>query len=178
MSLAHTGEKHSEERCKKNSAGHKGRVFSESHKENISKGHIGHVVLPETREKIGSSRRGIPRPKEVIDKIRGEKNANWKGGISFEPYCPKFTNEFKERVRTFFGHRCVECGIPQNGEKLSIHHVNFNKQSCCDNTIPLFVPLCRSCHMKTNRNRPYWEQHFTSMITEKYDGKCYVTKEV
>jgi hypothetical protein len=31
-----------------------------------------------------------------------ENNANWQGGISFEPYCILFNNEFKERVREFW----------------------------------------------------------------------------
>lgn len=115
--------------------------------------------------------------KSCAGKIRtGEKSTTWKGGISFEPYCPKFNNEFKERVRAFFGYRCVECGSPQNGVKLPIHHVNFNKNACCDGTLPLFVPLCPSCHSKTNHNRPYWQEHFTQIINETFGGKCYLPK--
>jgi hypothetical protein len=141
----------------------------------------GHLTS-EWKAKIGASNKGHPvsedtrrlisiRTKEMMPK--GENLPQWNGGSSFEPYCPKFTKEFKERVRSFFGHVCMGCGEPQNGYKLHVHHVNFNKMSCCDDTKPLFVPLCKSCHMKTTRNREYWEQHFTSMITEKYEGKCY-----
>ena len=36
----------------------------------------------------------------------GPNSPRWKGGISFEPYCEKFNEEFKERVRAFFGYRC------------------------------------------------------------------------
>jgi|WetSurMetagenome_2_1015567.scaffolds.fasta_scaffold96891_2 hypothetical protein len=108
----------------------------------------------------------------------GEKSPGWKGGHSYEPYCIKFNNEFKERVRAFFGYQCVECGIPQNGYKLHVHHVNFKKNSCCDETTPrLFVPLCLECHLHTNGKRLYWEQHFTDMINQYYEGKCYLTKE-
>ena len=42
---------------------------------------------------------------------------------------------------------------------------------------PLFVSLCQSCHAKTNKNREYWEQHFTEMINEYYGGRCYFLKE-
>jgi hypothetical protein len=122
----------------------------------------------EIRKKISASKKGT---------LCGDKNPSWKGGISFEPYCEKFNNEFKERVRAFFGHHCIECGTPQNGEKLTVHHVDFSKLTCCDNSIPLFVPVCRSCHGKTNRNRPYWKEHFTDMINQFYGGKCYLTKE-
>ena len=58
-------------------------------------------------------------------------------------------------------------GVPKSEE---------HKMVCCDNTKPLFVPLCRSCHSKTNHKREYYEQHFTEMITMKYDGKCYLDK--
>jgi len=77
------------------------------------------------------------------------KHPRWKGGISFEPYCIKFNNEFKERVREFFGRKCVECGAPENGKKLCVHHVNFKKDTCCTPEVPrLFVALCTSCHGK------------------------------
>ena len=121
-----------------------------------------------------------PQIKDKIgDQHRGEKNPWWKGGISFEPYCPKFTLSFKERVRAFFGYRCVECGAHQHTleKSLSIHHVTFNKETCCDNTIPLFVPLCQSCHTKTNTNRIFWQYWFTEMVNHLYEGKCYLTKE-
>jgi hypothetical protein len=98
----------------------------------------------------------------------GVESPQWKGGISFEPYCPKFNKEFKERVRAFFNHTCVECATPQTVKKLHVHHVNFNKESCCDPSIPLFVPLCDSCHGKTNFNRGFWTYWFTEMITRHY----------
>jgi hypothetical protein len=115
--------------------------------------------------------------KKLGDAQRGDKNRQWNGGSSFEPYCPKFNKEFKERVRSFFNHTCVECGDPETVRKLSIHHVNFNKESCCDPSIPLFVPLCDHCHGKTNKNRIFWEYWFTEMINRLYGGKCYFTKE-
>jgi hypothetical protein len=137
---------------------------SEEHKRKIKEAQLRIWADPEYRKK-----------REWINK--GPNNASWKGGISFEPYCIKFNKEFKERVRAFFGYQCVECGALQNGELLCIHHVNFNKQSCCDNSIPLFVPLCKSCHGKTGHNRQYWKEHFTELLTQYYNGKCYLTKE-
>ena len=108
----------------------------------------------------------------------GEKGSNWRGGISFEPYCVKFNREFKERVRAFFEYQCQECGhVWKEGEiKLSVHHVNFNKKTCCDNSVPLFVPLCVKCHPKTNNNREFWEYWFTEMINRIYNGQCYIKK--
>jgi len=102
---------------------------------------------------------------------------NWQGGISYEPYCILFDNEFKDRVRIWFGYICVECGTPQNGRNHTVHHVNYDKMMCCNDVKPLFVCLCNSCNGKANFNRPYWEQHFTDMIENYYQGKCYLSKE-
>lgn len=109
----------------------------------------------------------------------GETSANWQGGISFEPYCIKFNNEFKERVREFFGRRCFECNKTEeeNGVKLSVHHVNYDKMVCCNDVIPLFAALCRGCNSKVNGNRKYWEEHFTQKIMKEFKGKCFYTKE-
>lgn len=108
----------------------------------------------------------------------GCKSHWWKGGISFEPYCPKFNKGFRERVRAFFGYRCQMCGqVWQKGEtRLAVHHVTFDKQSCCNRSIPLFVPLCLSCHAKTQTNREFWEDWFTEIINEFYGGQCYLPK--
>jgi hypothetical protein len=166
-------------------------------KEKIRKSSFGkHNHSFETRRKISDAKKGIPNVKlrgklksvehrkklsqSRIGKYCGNKSPSWKGGISFEPYCSKFTKEFKERVRAFFRDTCVLCGKTkiQCGENLCVHHVNFDKMVCCNDVKPLFVILCRSCHGKTNYKREYYENIFTQMIAEKYDGKCYVTKEV
>jgi hypothetical protein len=108
----------------------------------------------------------------------GDKHHSWRGGISFEPYCPKFNDEFKERVRGFWGHKCGVCGKTQkeNGKKLSIHHVNYKKMACCDNTPPIFIALCHSCHSKTGGNRIGWEYNLTEYIMIYCDGESYLPK--
>lgn len=143
----------------------KGKHLSEETKRKLSEVNKGKSLSEETKKKIGAA-------------IKGEKHPNWLGGKSFEPYCVLFNNEFKERVRNFFGRKCVECGIDEIKEKHHVHHVNYRKDSCCNEDIkPLFVCLCRSCHMKTNKNREYWENHFTDIINERYGGRCYYTTE-
>jgi hypothetical protein len=104
---------------------------------------------------------------------RGPTSHMWRGGISYEPYCEKFSDEFKERVREFWNRHCVECGIPEeeSGKRHSVHHVNFNKKACCDDSKPLFVILCHSCHSETNFNRDYWRERFTRLI-EDWNGGC------
>lgn len=85
----------------------------------------------------------------------GESNPNWRGGTSRNGYDAGFTEEFKEVIRKRDLYCCQICGMPQeeNGEKLSIHHIDYDRS----NTIPEnCVALCRSCHSRTNGNRKYW----------------------
>lgn len=162
--------------------------FSEA-KQGKNNPNYGKSLRESTKEKISNSLEGNKNPmfgkhhKDTTKKkmsfkkkgrYTGQLSHNWKGGISFAPYCPKFTNEFKERVRAFFNYLCVECGTPQNEKKLHVHHVNFNKMTCCDNTKPLFVALCPSCHAKTQFNRGYWENHFIEILTKYYNGNCFL----
>jgi len=113
---------------------------------------------------------------------RGENHHAWRGGISFEPYCPKFTEEFKERVREFWGRKCGICGDSEeaNGKRLSVHHVNYDKMVCCNTTSPLFIPVDMACHARTNNKRDYWEEILTNYIMIWFDGESYnpVTNEI
>jgi ribosomal protein L31 len=127
------------------------------------------------------------------ESVKGEKNPLWKGGLSFEPYCPKFNIKFRERVRAWFDYQCTECGQPQSNKKLCVHHVYYNKQACCEKnendeyiyTIDgeqvkvignpnKFVALCTTCHHKTNYNRVHWARYFEEIINNWYNGRSWL----
>jgi hypothetical protein len=109
---------------------------------------------------------------------KGENNHMWRGGISFEPYCQLFNDEFKERCREFWGRKCGVCGKTEkeNGQKLQVHHINYDKQVCCNSTKPLFIPLCKQCHNKTNINRTGWENILTNFVMVYLNGECYYSR--
>ena len=140
---------------------------SEEHKQKLREYHLGKKASEEAKQKMSKSR-------------LGEKNGSWKGGISYFPYCIKFNDDLKERVRNFFGRCCYVCGKNEidNGRKLDIHHVNYDKMMCCNDVKPLFVPLCMSCHAKTQKDREYWEEFFTVSLEYLTDGQCFIPKEV
>jgi hypothetical protein len=95
--------------------------------------------------------------------ISGENHWNWKGGISRAPYHPSFDGLFKDSVRAYFSYKCFMCGKTQaqNGERLSVHHPDYDKMTNPYDGDHIFVPLCRSCHMKTNSGDRYgWLMFF------------------
>jgi len=163
------GKKISEEQKIKLSKIHKGRIMSEEWRKKLSESHRGkkHPMSEETRRKIRESntgkhpseetRRKLSKAqrgritseetrKKLSEAIKGEKHYNWKGGISFEPYCVKFDEPFRERCRNFFARMCVECGKTEeeNKAKLGVHHVNFDKMTF----------LHRKTYIRLKRNRP------------------------
>jgi hypothetical protein len=202
LSEAHTGKHLSEDHRRKLSeaiTGEKhplfGKHLPEETRRKMSEANTGEKHpnygkhLPEeTRRKLSEANTGEKNPLfgkplsedhriKLLDAGRGI----WYGNATEQPYCDLFNEEFKERVRAFYGYACVECGTPQNGRKLDVHHAHYDKRTCCKPGEAVgnrhFVALCKSCHGKTNSNRHYWEQHFTDMINNFYGGKSYFTKE-
>ena len=107
----------------------------------------------------------------------GENNHMWRGGSSFEPYCHKFNETFKEKIRDKFNRTCFLCPTTEQEQmdamssqgkrafKLSVHHVSYDKDCLCDDSECEFVPLCDVCHGKTNHNREYWENMILDKLT-------------
>ncbi len=123
-----------------------GKTFSEETRRKMSEAHKGNKHSEESKQKIG-------------DASRGEKSGNWQGGISFNPYPIAFNNLLREKVRIRDNHICQLCDVAQEdmGRKLSIHHIDYNKENCKENNL---ISLCRSCNSKVNFNRDYWEEVF------------------
>jgi hypothetical protein len=116
---------------------------------------------------------------KISESRLGEKNGNWCGGISYEPYCPKFNEDLKQRIRAFFDYRCLFCGktTKENGKNLSCHHVEYNKAACCDGKPVQFAILCNRCHSRTNKDRARWEAITHFLIEEVYQNRSYFTKD-
>ena len=133
--------------------------------------HNKKMSQPEIAKEIGVSYNAIFRwmkdygieSRTVSESVIGENNSRWKGGVSFEPYCNKFNNFFKEAVRRRDDYICQLCGCNQNGRKLDVHHIHYDKSDCW----PDVVALCRSCNSKVNSNRNCWEQYFENHLFER-----------
>lgn len=88
-------------------------------------------------------------PNYIEDKIRN--------------YPINFNNSLKELIRNRDNRKCQICGCPEIecDKKLDVHHIDYNKENYDKNNL---ISLCHRCHMKTNANRNYWEDYFTSKI--------------
>lgn len=109
-----------------------------------------------------------------------ENNPNWKGGISFGEYCPKFNKQIKQDVRDKYNNCDYISGLPDNicnsCVKLDVHHVDYNKEQGCDEHEWRLIPLSKSNHTKTNFNRSFWNRLFTYAL--QYDETYYSGEDI
>jgi len=134
----------------------KGKPKSDETRSKLSNAHTGKKLSEDHKQKISAS---SPR-------LSGDQHPNWQGGISYSPYCEKFNDELKDRVRDEFDRKCISCDKTEaeNGTKLSIHHVTYTKMEGCNGQQFKLVPLCKSCHSKTGHNREHWEAHYMAIL--------------
>ena len=101
--------------------------------------------------------KGASNPNFGNDKMAGANNPSWKGGISFEPYPTTWTFRLREAIRDRDGRICHICGKKEDGTRLDVHHVDYDKRNIDpDNLISLCVP----CHRRTNYGRDQWVNFF------------------
>jgi transposase len=86
-----------------------------------------------------------------------ELHNRWMGGIS-NKYCYHWTEELRESIREKHGRKCFLCDKTEedNGQRLSVHHVDMNKNQGCGGHSWKLVPLCKRCHARAHANRYKW----------------------
>ena len=105
------------------------------------------------------------------EKYVGKHNPAWNGGSSFGQYAIEFNDKCKESSRIRYGRICQYpgCGKTEedNGRKLDVHHIDYNKQNCSEDNL---IPLCKKHHMKTSGKREYHIKLFKEIV-KKYFNK-------
>lgn len=157
------GRKHSEETRRKMSEAEKGEKnhrYGKKHSEETRK-KMSEALKAFYKEQ-GSPWIGRRHTDATIKKMKAalsmEKNPNWRGGKSFEPYTTDWTRTLRQSIRERDRYTCQVCGEPQGDRALQIHHIDYNKGN---NNPDNLISLCPRCHTKTNFNRKKWKRYFT-----------------
>ncbi len=101
----------------------------------------------------------------------GNKNSNWRGGKSFEPYSEEWKRKLINKIKERDNHTCYLCKkkiishrrIKNKPTKnwLVVHHIDYDKMNCKENNL---ITLCHNCHVKyTNFNREKWRKFFNGI---------------
>ena len=90
-------------------------------------------------------------------------------GDNESDYDKGWTEELREFIRQRDNFTCQECGVTQDklGRKLSVHHIDFNKQDCSEENL---ISLCNSCHALTKAKgfREIFIEKYIAQIAELY----------
>jgi len=125
----------------------------------------GVSITEESRMKMSMSQKGIRLTEETKQKLSlifsMERNPNWKGGTSFEPYTKEFNNNTKTRIKERDNNECQNPNCNHKSIKLLIHHIDYDKQNCKDTNL---ITVCNSCNSKANFNRDYWINYFKEKL--------------
>lgn len=147
------GKGHTEESKKKISDSRKGKYSGENHP------WFGRKHSEETKKKMSDSRKG---------KYSCENHPNWKGGITYNPYCELWNNDLKSFIKEIDNHQCMNPYCKGKSKRLCIHHIDYDKLNCDTDNL---VCVCNSCNCRANFNREY-HQALYELITS-YRHFCY-----
>jgi DNA-directed RNA polymerase subunit RPC12/RpoP len=100
----------------------------------------------------------------------GEGSPFWKGGTTYFPYCPKFNKRRREAVRKFFNYKCLMCGTDQRDlkRKLSVHHIDHDKEQGCDGKPFNLIPLCINCHAQERSREEEYAIYINNTLEEGF----------
>lgn len=89
---------------------------------------------------------------------KGKNNPAWVGGFKEYPAGWR-SRRFKEFVISSYKYKRQLCDKSEkkNGQRLHLHHIDYNRNNLDYRNL---IPLCRSCHAKTNFNRKKWITYF------------------
>jgi len=114
---------------------------------------------PEVRMRLGETLERTWADPEVYAARTGENHPNWRGGRSGG------YGEGWDAIRYFILVRdrwtCQEC---DSKELLGPHHIDYNKENMEDSNL---ITLCRSCNLRANFDREYWQERFILKIKGK-----------
>ena len=97
--------------------------------------------------------------------LSGELNGNWKGGISCEPYCQNWTEEFKEFIKERDNYKCLNPDCWEISKRLTVHHIDYNKKNCEPQNL---ITLCNSCNSRANKDREWHKAWYETIIYKRY----------
>ena len=132
-----------------------GRKLSQDTKDSIGFSMFAHWILhPEERGKLSRIRKDFYSNNPGVQ--QGDKNPNWRGGSSLQPYPFEFNQDLKDAIRIRDDYKCRVCKMSESRfiRALSIHHIDYNKDNCDQQNL---ISLCDSCHNATGGSREYWE---------------------
>jgi hypothetical protein len=149
-----------------------GKHLSVKTRQKISKSCLGQTASEETIRKMSIAQSGENHPmygKQHSEESKRKMSATqqnitydeWESFAKDNPYCPMFNESCRESNRDKYDRQCFICGLSEKDNitstgkkhKLSVHHVDMQKQQGCEGHAWKLIPVCMHCHMKLHNVR-------------------------
>ena len=105
----------------------------------------------------------------------GELSPNWLGGIASAPYCHVWLDsDFKEDIKLRDEHKCQNPDCRKNTDRLSIHHIDYDKMNCHPDNL---ITLCFSCNARANFDREWHKSWYNAFMQRSNKTINSLTKE-
>ncbi len=147
----------------------------------FGKHHLPNTLPPRGGENNGMyGKKHTEKSKQLMSaKLQNVLIEDWKGYSNKNRYCNMWTEEVRERVRNMFDGLCFICGKDENtnGRKMSVHHVDNDRNQGCNGVQWKLVPLCNSCHGKIGHDPDPWNRLITNVLQYIDDDSCKIDKE-
>ena len=121
---------------------------------------------PEWHKITGDALRKKWQDSDFRAKHSGNKNPFYINGKYIDLYGPGFTLSLKKEIRARDNFKCRNCGYPENGIALHIHHIDYSKKNHNPDNL---ISLCKACHDKTlaRKNRLKWKLYYQNIMSNK-----------
>lgn len=163
-----------ETRCKKSESAKRKPPVTDETKHRMSIAQTGRIVSDEGRRNISKAQKNRPPTTSAArhnmsEAQRGEKNGNWKGGVSSAVDSIRSSMPYKQwrtSVYTRDGFMCCMCG-DDSGGNLQAHHIRPVRDN--KNNLLLFdvnngITLCEDCHKLLAGDEYLYIDIFDSML--------------
>lgn len=96
---------------------------------------------------------GIANGVRLRERIKGDKNPNWKGGIETKHHADYTSKEYAEWRKSIFERDNYVCQIcKEKGKKLNAHHIfPYSEYSDIKYLIHNGITLCVLCHITVHK---------------------------
>ena len=111
-------------------------------------------------------REGVRCQRCYEESRKGETNPNWRGGASFGPYCPVWSDKgYKADIKERDGNICQNPYCFKTDNKLVIHHIDYDKKNCHPNNL---ITVCNTCNSRANKDRGWHTGWYQTLMNKKY----------
>jgi len=102
-------------------------------------------------------------------RMSGENHPQWKGGISYEPYCNIWGDKaYKNSIKQRDGYKCQNPACWHTSIKLHVHHIDYDKKNCNEDNL---ITLCGSCNARANADRVSHTKFYKNILDKNMENK-------